>query len=135
MRKPHRQLAARAHPELAIDASEVSLDRLRTHEQAVRDLLVGSPGHGQLGDLALGGSEIAWRRGATAYPLQLVSGFGRPQLRAELLEDGRRLCQRVARGPLVARPALPASQCAQRAGQLEWLTPPAVTAHGALEPA
>src|SRR5437867_1313065 len=133
MRKPRPELAAGPHPELAIDASEVPLDRLRAHEQAVRYLLVGSPGHGQLGDLALGGSEIARRGGATADPRQLVNGLGRPQRRAELLEDGRCLFQRVARGPLVAGPALHAPEGEQRAGQLEWLTHPVVKPDGALE--
>jgi hypothetical protein len=61
------ELAARADAELAVDAGEVVLDRLRGDEQLLGDLAVGAAGRGVLGDPPLRGdvsSSKLSRRGA-----------------------------------------------------------------------
>src|SRR5262245_58051651 len=52
-----RELRARADPELAVDAREVYLDRLRGDEQGLRDLAVHRPFGGHLGAAPLARSE------------------------------------------------------------------------------
>ena len=91
-----RELAARADAELAVDAREVGLDRLRAEEEVRGGLLVRRPAGDAAGDLLLLVREpvaVALRaaRDALPGPGQLAPGALRPGLRAERLEAGERL--------------------------------------------
>src|SRR4051794_9750436 len=91
------QLGAGAQTELAIDAAEMRLDRLRTHGSR---LVVRGAIRNDEGDLQLLGCELVSRRrlaraGALAAGSELRPSPLRPRLGSQVLERRHRLAQPV----------------------------------------
>src|SRR5918999_283752 len=109
---------ARADPELAVDAREVDLDRLRCDEQRLGDLAVRVSLGRHLGDAALAGRErVDAAEGDAAWPRA-----GRAQLRLGLLAQWcgsavRRQLDRTSKYVPCFRPAISAAQRRPELGQ------------------
>src|SRR5262249_3594795 len=111
--------AAGADTELAIDAREVGLDRADAHEECRGDFLVRAALDGEVGDalLCLGEPFRAW--GPAANPPELRTGLGAQDRGPEPLEDGKRLLEHVARGPLLLSAPQRRAEAEQRTPTLE----------------
>src|SRR4051812_45449367 len=101
--QPRRELPARSHAELAVDARQVRLDRLLGDEQLLGDLPVGRTGGGQAGPALLRGGERGAPRpgsaaGACARLHERLAGRGGRRRRGAALEELERLAQGLARG-------------------------------------
>src|SRR5262249_43561947 len=92
------EFCSRADPELAVGAGQVGLNRLQADEQGSRDLSVGHPAGCQLGDLALGRSQVL-RSPAETDPVQLQACLGAPGRRPKLLEDSQSVGEGIPRRP------------------------------------
>src|SRR5262245_59777345 len=102
-REVRRELRAGAQAELAVDLTEVVLDRLAAEHEIGLDLGVGAPARRQQRDAELVGRELveaapdgrrlARRRAGGA---QLVASPARPVARAEALERREGAAQRLA---------------------------------------
>jgi hypothetical protein len=131
---PAAELGARTNPELVEDPGLVRLDGLHGDEQRLGDLAVLLSFPHQLGDPLLGGGELAGRgRHGTADAGEVVSRPPRPQRRAEVLEDAKRLFQGGAGGSLLLGPPLHFALDQQGPGQLEGLGHPPVLHQGLLQ--
>src|SRR4051794_11606808 len=112
MLQREREFATGRDPQLAVDLSEVELDRLGGQKQAGRGLLIGIARSDQAGNLELSGSQlvrkprVAWAD-LLAGRRQLVAGPGTPRVRIEALEDLEGCPKRGARRLAFARPAQP----------------------------
>src|SRR5207344_3223522 len=89
------------------------------HVQLGGNLLVGAALGGELGDSPLRLRQFVGGRPATADPPQLRAGFVGPQPRAQLLEDGERLLERLPSCALLLRLPADHAETEQRAAALE----------------
>src|SRR5207302_6502082 len=103
---PGRELGPRAHAELRVDALEIRLDRVGTHEQRIGDLAVRLPLCNQAGHLLLGRRQRKRRWWASADPRELGLGEPCPDRCPELREDIESSLDGGASRSLLLRPAL-----------------------------
>ena len=108
-----------AHAELAVDVGKVGLDRAHAHEELGGDLLVGAALGGKFGDPPFGLGQLLGGGCAAADPRQLGAGLLRPESGAELVEDRKRLLERLPRGPLLLRLPAHGAEAEQRTAALE----------------
>src|SRR6266516_1552986 len=119
-RGPVRELGARAHAELAVDVGEVPLDRLAAYDQGLRHFRVRAAGSDELCDPSLDLGQLAADGRSTADPGRLSTRALDPERSRDRLEDGRRLCERLACETLPPQPALNRPEREQSASALEW---------------
>src|SRR5262249_18626801 len=79
--------------------------RLRAHEQRLRNLAIRPAGGGQLGHLLLGRREIGGGTSSDRNPAELRLRTGRPERRAQVVEDRAGALERLLRSPPLAAPA------------------------------
>src|SRR5581483_3397700 len=123
---PAGELRARPGAELAVDRSQVRLDRLDAEEEGGGDLVVRQAAGDELGDPLLARREPSRGRRAAADPPQLVPGPLRPQARAQLLELPKRLLERVPCRTPPPRPPLRRPEGDERPRELERVARPPV---------
>ena len=102
------ELSAGADGELAVDASQVGLDRLGADEQRRGDVLVAHSGGRQFGDALFGRDQDRSR--ARCCPRERGAGTRGPQGRSHLLERRQRSAQRRFGGLAAALPTLEVAQ-------------------------
>lgn len=98
-----RQLGPGAHAERPEDSSEVGLDRVDAHEQRGRDLAIGVPRGGELGDSPLRVRQRRPGRPSTRDTSQLRLRSIDPDLRTQARERPESGLERLAGGGLLAR--------------------------------
>jgi hypothetical protein len=92
--------------ELAVDAREVRLHGLHTHEELSGNLLVRGSADCEVGNTSLSGAQLSTGRALDARSHELEPGAFAPESRAELLEDRSRLLESFPRLSLALRAAL-----------------------------
>src|SRR3954453_4053204 len=122
--KRRRQLRARRDLELAVDARQMHLPRLRRHEERLRDVLVRHVLRGHLGD-----APLAWRQRIDArqhQPARTRTGGGELGLRTllerggtELVRELETLAQELARVGALVRAAQRGTELDERTCVLE----------------
>src|SRR5581483_3777218 len=101
--EPRAELRPRADAQLAVDAGEIRLHRLRAHECGLRDLPVRHSARGELRDPLLARGQLVGRTAAETDAVELAFRLRSPRSRAEALEPGKRLTERVGSEPPVLR--------------------------------
>ena len=112
-------MRARRDAELAVDATEIGLDRLRADEHPGGDALVRQAIGRELRDLSFGRSQ-GCRRLSRRDPLQFGASPLGPELGADVLEDAERRRERLLRESLPLRTSVDLPENEQCACALEW---------------